>query len=370
MKYLFLLVSFFSFNTAMATSLSEIKSWGYQLNDYSVEEVARIKNSKNTLWVLDYAKEFAWDDAIGRGLEVTFSKNEMAEMKKNNNIVLAYFCIGEAEEARYYWPSFNREVLLTEADTKSLDYSPEYALAKYFTITESDKKTPLLPGGMTPVLGRSNQQFIDNYPIKFWKESWQQMMVEGVAGHPTLEKSYLDRVIEAGFDGIYLDTVDAYEYYTGKTTDQRAEEMAAFVRRIERKAKRLNPNFKIFLQNGVSGVWHLGGEDAAYEKLYKYVDGFGIEDLFFAGEEEDRPYHYAFSRFSEYDAIKDIRKAVEKARGKKLYFFTVDYILNDPDKKHFEENKERYFKRAAQRDFIPVIADRALKGGLVLYPGK
>jgi len=39
--------------------------------------------------------------------------------------------------------------------------------------------------------------------------------------------SYLDRVIAAGYDGAFLDIVDAFEYYRGKRP-QAAEEMIDF----------------------------------------------------------------------------------------------------------------------------------------------
>jgi len=42
--------------------------------------------------------------------------------------------------------------------------------------------------------------------VKYWDKEWQQI-IYGTPG------AYLDRILKAGFDGVYLDLVDAFEYF-------------------------------------------------------------------------------------------------------------------------------------------------------------
>ena len=42
--------------------------------------------------------------------------------------------------------------------------------------------------------------------MKYWEPAWQAMFVGG-------QRSYLPAVLAAGFDGVYLDKVDEYEWF-------------------------------------------------------------------------------------------------------------------------------------------------------------
>jgi cysteinyl-tRNA synthetase len=77
--------------------------------------------------------------------------------------------IGEAEDYRYYW----------EADWYS---DPPVWL---------DEKNPLWEG---------------NYKVLYWMQEWQDLIFGD-------ESAYLDRILNAGFDGVYLDIIDAFEHF-------------------------------------------------------------------------------------------------------------------------------------------------------------
>ena len=40
----------------------------------------------------------------------------------------------------------------------------------------------------------------------YWTKSWRDILFGS-------KDSYLDKILNAGFDGVYLDVVDAYEYF-------------------------------------------------------------------------------------------------------------------------------------------------------------
>ena len=52
---------------------------------------------------------------------------------------------------------------------------------------------------------RENENW-GSYKVKYWLESWHKIIYSG-------EMSYLSQILNAGFDGVFLDVVDAFEYF-------------------------------------------------------------------------------------------------------------------------------------------------------------
>jgi len=86
-------------------------------------------------------------------------------------LVVSYMSIGEAEDYRFYWQS------------SWSSNSPAWLKAQ----------NPDWPG---------------NYKVEYWDSDWQQVIYGN-------NSSYLQKVLNAGFDGVYLDIIDAYEYFEG-----------------------------------------------------------------------------------------------------------------------------------------------------------
>jgi cysteinyl-tRNA synthetase, unknown class len=84
-------------------------------------------------------------------------------------LVLCYVSIGEAENYRFYW------------------------------------KKGWKPGNPN-FLGPENPEWKRNFAARYWDADWQAVILGG-------KDSYLSRVLSAGFDGIYLDKVDEYEWF-------------------------------------------------------------------------------------------------------------------------------------------------------------
>lgn len=101
------------------------------------------------------------------------SKEEINKMKEKNNkadrLVISYLSIGEAEEYRYYWKEGWR------------------------------MKKPSW-------LEKENPEWKGNYKVEYWDKEWQSIIFGNT-------DSYLDKIIAAGFDGVYLDIIDAFEYF-------------------------------------------------------------------------------------------------------------------------------------------------------------
>jgi cysteinyl-tRNA synthetase, unknown class len=98
------------------------------------------------------------------------SKPDVEKLRKKANggrrLVLAYMSIGEAEDYRWYWKS------------------------------EWEKTPP-------EWLGDENPEWEGNYKVHYWDKDWQSIILG----------SYLNKIMSASFDGVYLDLIDAFEYY-------------------------------------------------------------------------------------------------------------------------------------------------------------
>jgi cysteinyl-tRNA synthetase len=105
--------------------------------------------------------------------ENAFTKDEVLQLKIKANggirMVISYMSIGEAEDYRYYWQP---------------DWKP----------------------GNPPFIEKENPDWKGNYVVRYWDPDWQKIIFGN-------EGSYLKKIIDAGFDGVYLDIIDAYEYF-------------------------------------------------------------------------------------------------------------------------------------------------------------
>ena len=94
----------------------------------------------------------------------------------------------------------------------------------------------------------------------------------------TSPDAYLDQIIAAGFDGVYLDIIDAFEYWRDEKGERpnADQDMIAFVTAIATYARRKRPDFMVIPQNGEALL-----EDAAYRKV---ISAIGKEDVFYGAD--------------------------------------------------------------------------------------
>jgi cysteinyl-tRNA synthetase len=253
----------------MGKGPSAVKSWRYQLQNINPSAIAA---SSADLVVIDYA-----------GADGPFTKAEVEQMRRkpdgSRRVVLSYMSIGEAESYRWYWPNRSSEWLGTE-----------------------------------------NPKWRGNYGVRFWHPDWQQIIFD-----------YTDKIVAAGFDGVYLDKVDEFEEMGRK------DDMVEFVARIAARAKSQRADFMIVSQNGDALI-----PDARFRKA---IDAFAREDLFY-GENSEGVRNSAAS----------IRESVRRlkmltAEGKPV--FVVEYPRN-------EEQAKTARREISDNKFIGLIAKRAL----------
>ncbi len=156
----------YGIHTDNISDLTQAKNFLYLLN---LEGYSSVDDYISALGATDY--DVLIIDAFYDGTILTSSQVNALGTKGSggSRLVIAYMSIGEAEDYRYYWQS-------------SWNSTPPDWLAG---------ENPDWPG---------------NYKVKYWDSDWQGVIFGSSSG-------YLDKILAAGFDGVYLDIIDAFEYF-------------------------------------------------------------------------------------------------------------------------------------------------------------
>ncbi len=178
----------------MRAVLARVARWGCQYQNIDVQSIGA---SPLDLIVV----EPIVDAATGR----IASAEEMQVLKRkptgDRRLVLAYLSVGAAEEYRPYW-------------------SPDW-------------KT-----GPAPVwLGSESSEWPRSYSVRYWHPEWRKLVIEALV-----------RLVDAGFDGVFLDRVDAFNDWRGIHA-RALPDMADFIVEIGETARRRNPGFLLVGQN-------------------------------------------------------------------------------------------------------------------------
>lgn len=155
-------------------SLNEAKNFLYMLNfEYYDDKEALLADIATTNYDALIIDAFYHDSL--------FTPADLASLKVKANggqrLVISYMSIGEAEDYRYYW-------------------NPEW-------VAEDDTAS---------FIQEENPNWEGNYKVRYWDTEWKQV----ITGN---KDSYLHRIINAGFDGVYLDIIDGFWYFENKMWD-------------------------------------------------------------------------------------------------------------------------------------------------------
>ena len=114
-------------------------------------------------------------DAYFNSQLLTFDDVQSLKTKANKGkrLVLSYLSIGEAEDYRYYW----------KKDWKF--GSPSFLLEE-------------------------NPGWGGNYKVTYWDPLWKALIYGN-------DESYTKKITKSGFDGVYIDLIDAFQYFEDST---------------------------------------------------------------------------------------------------------------------------------------------------------
>jgi len=296
--------------------LDEVKSWGYQIQGLEHQgSIDRLEAAGFDMVVVEpmiTMDEYAGFDARGM---VDRLASTPASLPGYRTVVLAYVDIGQAEEWRSYFTD---------------DWIPP---------TRFRGGTPDFMAGLDP------DGWAGNYPVAYWDTRWKDIMIYGA-------ESVLETIIALGFDGIYMDWVEAYD--DDRVIDLAEEkgidagrEMVRFIGEIRDYARGKNPDFLVVPQNAPYLVEDAGG-------YLGVIDAIAQEDLSYSGDGDvDWEDHRAGDTETERGTCEwcrdDIARVLGVYRDAGLPVFTVDYCV-DP------ENSEEAIRFSRSHGFTPFVS--------------
>ena len=273
--------------------LLAVKSWHYQLDKLEVETAAKLDAN---MLVIDYAR---------LGGKVPLTREDVATLKTRadgrKRLVISYLSIGEAEEFRWYW-------------------KPEWKTAKPDWLVEENCAWPRA------------------WMVRYWQQGWKDVIYAA-------PDAYLRRIIDAGFDGVYLDRVDMHEH-TGDLNPASKAAMIDFVAALAETARKIKPGFLIIPQNG---------EDMLDDRRYRRViDAVAKEELLNSST--------GTGQRNDAKAIAAATRHLKLLSWDYKPVFPVEYLLTA---KAIAKTRDEI----RGLGFVPVFPTRALDGGDPTAPG-
>lgn len=157
----------FNVNSADITNLSEALNFLYLLDPSRFSGKTELLNAvAATNYDLVITDLYYSDTEQYNSSDITSLKSKA---NGGTRLVIAYMSIGEVEDYRYYWQS---------------GWGP----------------------GNPSWVESENPNWPGNYKVRYWESEWQSI-IYGNNG------SYLKKILDAGFDGVYLDIIDAFEFF-------------------------------------------------------------------------------------------------------------------------------------------------------------
>ena len=267
--------------SATPSRWQEIRSFACQFQQLDIEEAS---NSPFQLLLMDYSRD--------GGFGGRYTSQELARLRRGGRLLVAYLSVGEAESYRSYWKK---------------SWKP----------------------GRPAWLDAPNPQWKENYKVRYWDPAWQKILFDDA-----------DLILDQGYDGLFLDTVDAYEFWL-----PRRPEAAADMRNLLKKlALRVR-------QRGDTGLFLNGGEGLLDDSdLLEKITGVAKEEIFFGlpGDGKSSPAHFTRSTQAA------LKKVVESGK----IVLSIDYT-RDPQQ---ARKAHELARRAGYLEFVGVRAlDRLVK---------
>jgi cysteinyl-tRNA synthetase len=204
--------------------LSEVQSWAIQLQKSDIDE---LEASEYDLLVIDYSPDGTDPEA--------HTAAEIDRLRRAGKVVLAYLPLGELSDFRFYWQ-------------------------KDWTLSNPS------------FVGPRNLDWPGAYRAVYWDPGF----LEQVIWPP------LDRILAAGFDGLWLDTSDSYWFWHTEGHDLTfcADAMAALLHEVSENARsRTGEEFVICANNGLTLLEHAS---AGWRDQYLAdIDGVTAESIYY-----------------------------------------------------------------------------------------
>jgi cysteinyl-tRNA synthetase len=291
--------------------LKAVRTWAYQIQALDLASRRRaLEQSDYDLFVLEPTR-------TEKGSE-DFDTRRMVSRLKNAGgrrpLVIAYVDIGEAENWRFYWTNSWKPPRGSQPGVPDFIIRPD-------------------PGGWGGC-----------YPVAFWDPRWQAIIATG-------KQSVLKMVLDDGFDGIYMDWVEAFSddlviARAKKDGVDPARKMIAFIKTIRETAQRRDPGFLVIAQNACDLI-------EGHPEYLQVIDAIAQEDLHYSGAADvswysprsgdiPTPLHGEWSTTW-------IQQRLDRYKKAGLPVFIIDYCVN-------EQHRLKAYRLSRARGYVPFVS--------------
>jgi len=318
--------------------LGDVRTWLYLIDvNLDDETVDQITSSSYDMVVLDYIPSEKENTDYPMAEVIAHIQNA-----SHPKLVLAYIDIGEAESYRTYWQGGWRV------------------------------------GDPAWIAGEDPDGWEGNFPVAYWDKDWRDIWLG--------ENGYLQGIVARGFDGVYLDWVEAYSdenviALAKKDGVDPIDEMIGFVADIADYGRERSPGFVVIAQNAA--------ELAQSNEYVDAIDAIAQEQVWYDGGADNDPpgdcplprteasvdsdsYRESLSRvcrrqFDDYPestlhvSSEWYLEGLQAAQEEGLIIFTVDYALEP-------ENVALVYEVSRASGFVPFVSTRALDQFIPPYP--
>ncbi len=243
----------------MRRVLASVARWGCQYQKIDLQAIA---DSRLDLIVIDPIV----DAAAGRGPNLEEMKSLKRKPNGGRRLVLAYLSIGAAEEYRPYWSPHWRD-----------GPAPEW-------------------------LGPESLEWSRSYSVRYWHPEWQRIVLDAAM-----------RLVDAGFDGIFLDRIDAFQDWRD-IRPSAMRDMADLVTKIAQATRSRNSGFLLVGQNAEPLL--------ASKRYLDAIDGVSKESLLTGLKGQEVPNSNADIEWS--------LQYLRRARNAGLTIFAIEYLDDAP----------------------------------------
>ena len=292
------------------TRLRQAQTWMYQIQE--LESASAIQALAKT----DYPLLIVEPNHNNK--DIVFDCHRMIQTLRtmsngSERLILAYIDIGQAENWRTYWKKNWTAPTLTKRGKPSFLVTPD-------------------PDGWE-----------DCYSVAYWDQRWKDIWVS--------PDGIISELAKLGFDGVYLDWVEAYDDDSIREVAQKKKvnpelEMIRFIEEIGNVGKKTTADFLVIPQNAPFLI------DDAPGRYAKAIDALAVEDTWFHGAGDagwDDP--EAGDLRSRYDgqwSTKSRLLQYKKYQKRGLPVFSVDYCIKP-------ENAAMVYREARNADLRPLV---------------
>ena len=304
----------------------EISNFMYQLQElYETARIDELDATEYDMLVVEPGFNFS---------EFPYNTDYMVSQLKtkpngDERILLAYIDIGQAEDYRDYW--------LTQQSNAADNW-----------------QGPTLgnPGNPDFIVSTDPDGWAGNYPVAYWHAGWKDMWVgnDGI----------IEKIVNYGFDGIYLDWVEGYDdddviaraaaesMDAGSELIDPAAEMIDFIEEMKAKAQTIKSDFLVIAQNAPYLL------DTDPDRYASIIDAIATEDTWFYGEGDvgwDDPSAGDLTGGDRHSGAYSTANRI--AQNKKyldvgIPVFTVDYCIS-------QNNADQVYLDSRSNGFIPLV---------------